>query len=48
MAPILMTVEQALKLLDDVTKGINAPRETHLAVLHALQVLAKELESKKT
>lgn len=39
-----MTVEQALKLLDDVTKGISATREVHQAILMALATLKKELE----
>lgn len=47
MAPVLMTAEQALKLLDDVTKGISATREVHQAILLALQTLQKELENVK-
>lgn len=42
-----MTTEQALKILDDVTKGISATREIHQAILLALQTLKKELESVK-
>lgn len=40
-----MTVEQALKILDDVTKGISATREVHQAIMIALSVLKKELEN---
>lgn len=36
-----MTVEQALKILDDVTKGISATREVHQAILIALDTLKK-------
>lgn len=42
-----MTIEQALKLLDDVTKGINASREVHQAILLALATIKKELENVK-
>lgn len=41
-----MTVEQALKLLDDVTKGISATREVHQAILVALATIKKELDVK--
>jgi hypothetical protein len=40
-----MTPEQALKILDDVTKGINASREVHQAILMALDTLKKIIES---
>jgi hypothetical protein len=43
-----MTVEQALKILDDVTKGISASREIHQAILMALGTLKKELENVKS
>lgn len=42
-----MTLEQALKLLDDVTKGISANRETHQAILVALSTIKKALEDVK-
>ena len=38
-----MTIEQALKILDEVTKGISASRETHQAILIALETLRKAL-----
>jgi hypothetical protein len=41
-----MTTEQALKLLDDVTKGISATREVHQAILVALATIKKELDVK--
>lgn len=46
MASIRMTIEQALKILDDVTKTVNANREVHQAIVTALDVLKKALESK--
>lgn len=42
-----MTPEQAIKILDDVTKGINATREVHQAILMAIQTLQKALEHGK-
>ena len=41
-----MTPEQALKILDEVTKGISANRDTHQAILMALDTLRKLIESK--
>jgi hypothetical protein len=42
-----MTTEQALKVLDDVTKTISANREVHQAILLALQTIQKALENGK-
>lgn len=42
-----MTIEQAIKILDDVTKGINASREVHQAIIMALQTIQKALEHGK-
>lgn len=47
MAPVLMTTEQAIKILDDVTKGISATRDVHQAILMAIQTLQKALEHGK-
>jgi hypothetical protein len=41
-----MTTEQALKILDDVTKGLSATREVHQAILVALATIKKELDVK--
>lgn len=40
-----MTAEQALKILDDVTKGISATREVHQAILIALETLKAALKN---
>lgn len=42
-----MTTEQALKVLDDVTKSISASREVHQTILLALQTIQKALENGK-
>lgn len=42
-----MTTEQAIKILDDVTKTISASREVHQAIIMALQTLQKALEHGK-
>jgi hypothetical protein len=40
-----MTPEQALKILEDVTSEITMSRKNHMAVLQALQVLNKLVNS---
>jgi hypothetical protein len=45
MEPNLMTVDQALKILDDVTKTISANRDVHQAIVLALQTIQKELKN---
>lgn len=40
-----MTPEQALKILDEVTKNVSANRDTHQAILIALETIKKLIES---
>ena len=42
-----MTIEQALNILSEVTKNIQANRETHLAVIQAIKTLQDALVKKE-